>query len=126
MLQLQEQHPEMSDKDIMQEVLGVRRGWERGVGPKISLHSSVAAPPHPPQRTDQRMFSQAEVEDVVASRLANEREQWQTQMMAQMMSQMQTQFQSQLQNATAPIYDALKNRGTFQTSEEDEGESSDS
>lgn len=109
----------MSDAQIMQHVLGTRRGWERGVGPIIGSSSSHES------STGQRMFSQAELEDVVASRMALEREKWQAeqaQMMAQMMTQMQTQFQSQIQSATAPLYDAIKKGGAFQPSQDENDE----
>lgn len=48
----------------MRVVLGERPGWKRGIGPIPGLKSQDVPPP-PPQGSDHRMFSQAEVEEMI-------------------------------------------------------------
>ena len=113
MLQLQQQHPDRSDGDIMREVLGPRPGWERGIGPIPSVSSQ---PPPQSQRSDQTIFTQTQVEDMISARLASERQQWESEMMASMMSQMQSQIQTQVQNALR------QRKGASQRNDESEDE----
>ena len=109
MERLQTERPDMTENEIMREVLGQRPGWERGIGPIPPAYVSQYVPPPPPQRNDQRTFSQAEVEQMIAARLASEQENWQSQMMATMMSQMQAQLNTQVQDAFNRVRSSQQN-----------------
>lgn len=93
----------MTEEDIVQTVLGTRRGWQRGVGQKLPQSSRFTASSSSSQ-TSRRTYTQDEVD--------------------QMMSQVKSSMMDTMKSYTAPLFEALNSQGLlpanyFQGNEED-------